>query len=149
MQQPKRLVLGSLFATALISTACGPLNAGFEGATLDGSRDQLSEVEDPPDPMIDTEFPSAMLTAPAEGSTLSATVVLTAIATDNFGVVGVQFLIDKQAVGVEDTTAPYATPLNTEAYDNGEHVLNVQARDAAGHTTMTADVVITISNGGP
>ena len=52
----------------------------------------------------DTTAPTVSLTAPANGATVSGTVTLTATATDNVGVAGVQFLLDGATLGAEDTS---------------------------------------------
>ena len=46
------------------------------------------------------------LTAPANGATVSGTVTVTRNASDNVGVVGVQFKLDGANLGSEDTTRP-------------------------------------------
>jgi hypothetical protein len=56
----------------------------------------------------DTTSPAVSLTAPAGGATVSGTIAVTATASDNVGVAGVQFLLDGVNLGVEDTTSPYA-----------------------------------------
>ena len=72
---------------------------------------------------------------------------LTANATDNVGVSGVQFLVDNAAQGAEDTTSPYSTSWNTTTAANGTHTLTVRARDAAGNITTSAPVSVTVANG--
>ncbi|HYL22982.1 MAG TPA: Ig-like domain-containing protein, partial [Burkholderiales bacterium] len=61
----------------------------------------------------DTTPPSVSITSPADGSTVSGTVTLAANATDNVGVVGVQFQIDGNNFGPEATAAPYSAQWNT------------------------------------
>ena len=52
----------------------------------------------------ETTAPTVSLTAPASG-TVSGTVTLSATASDNVGVAGVQFLLDGTTpLGTEDTT---------------------------------------------
>ena len=48
------------------------------------------------------------LTAPASDATVSGTVTLSAAASDNVGVAGVQFKLDGVNLGAEDTTSPYS-----------------------------------------
>ena len=55
----------------------------------------------------DTTPPTVAITAPPTG-TVSGTVTLTANATDNVGVAGVQFLVDNNPLAAEDTTSPYS-----------------------------------------
>src|SRR5439155_2867116 len=47
----------------------------------------------------DTTPPTVSLTAPATGATVAGTVAVTATATDNVGVVGVQFQLDGVKIG--------------------------------------------------
>ncbi|MEK7784693.1 MAG: Ig-like domain-containing protein [Chloroflexota bacterium] len=98
-------------------------------------------------PPVDTQAPSIQLTAPAAGATVSgSTVSITATASDNVGVAGVQFKIGTQNIGAEDTSAPYAATLNSTLFANGAHTLTAVARDAAGNSTTSAARSITISN---
>jgi hypothetical protein len=85
----------------------------------------------------DTERPIATMTDPPDQSTsLTGTLALRATATDNVGVVGVQFQVDGEDLGAEDTTPPYeATLPSTSAYTTGIHVLRARARDAAGNVS--------------
>ena len=43
------------------------------------------------------------VTSPADGATVSGTITVTANASDNVGVAGVQFLLDGANLGAEDT----------------------------------------------
>jgi hypothetical protein len=94
----------------------------------------------------DTTPPTVSMTAPAGGATVSGTVTLSATASDNIGVVGVQFRLDGVDVGAEDTNAPYNRNWDTTTVANGSHTLTAVARDAAGNTTISAAVVVTVSN---
>jgi len=96
----------------------------------------------------DSTAPSVNLTAPTSGSTVSGSVNVTANATDNVGVVGVQFFLDGTALGAEDTSSPYAVSWNTTTATNGSHTLTARARDAAGNTTTSSAVTVTVSNAG-
>ena len=89
---------------------------------------------------VDNGAPTVAVSAPAGGSTVSATVGVTADATDNVGVAGVQFRLDGVNLGAEDTTAPYSVSWNTTTASNGAHALTAIARDAVGNsTTASAD----------
>ena len=101
----------------------------------------------PPPPPPDTTPPSARITAPVAGSTVSATVNVTADATDNVGVASVQFKVGTTNIGSADTTAPYSVPWNTTAVTNGNYSLTAVARDAAGNTVTSSPVQVTVSNG--
>ena len=77
---------------------------------------------------------------------MGGSVTVTASAADDVGVAGVQFLLDGAALGAEDTTAPYSVAWNTAGLSNGEHVLTAVARDAAGRSTMSTNVNVTVAN---
>ena len=81
----------------------------------------------------DTQAPAINITAPAAGN-VSGTINVTANASDNVGVVGVQFLLDGVNLGAEDITSPYSVSWNTLTVTNGNHNLTARARDAAGNT---------------
>src|SRR5204862_248126 len=94
----------------------------------------------------DTTAPTVSVTAPVGGATVSGTTTISATASDNVGVVGVQFRLDGANVGAEDTTAPYSIAWNTTTASNASHTLTAIARDAAGNTTTAAAVTVTVFN---
>ena len=96
-------------------------------------------------PATDTTPPTVQVTAPADQSTVSGTIGVTANAADDTGVVGVQFAVDGVALGAEDASAPYATSWATTAVQDGSHVVSARARDAAGNTA-SASVTVTVGN---
>ncbi len=97
----------------------------------------------------ETTPPTVDLTAPAGGATVSGTVTVTATASDDVGVAGVQFLLDGNALGAEDTTEPYSFSWATTGASNGTYQLSARARDAAGNATTSATVSVTVSNTAP
>src|SRR3954469_15069286 len=95
----------------------------------------------------DTQAPSVSLTAPLSGATVSGAVTVSANASDNVGVVGVQFLLDGAALGAEDTSAsPYSATWNTTTAASGAHTLTAVARDAAGNVATSVGVGVTVAN---
>ena len=97
----------------------------------------------------DTTFPTVTLTAPDGGATVSGTINVTANAFDNVGVAGVQFQLNGANLGAEDTTAPFQVSWNTTTASNGPSTLTVVARDAAGNTTTSSGVIVTVDNAAP
>ncbi|MDX6476257.1 MAG: hypothetical protein QOH95_1768, partial [Gaiellaceae bacterium] len=95
--------------------------------------------------IADSTAPTVSITAPAAG-TVSATVAVNASASDNVGVTGVSFRLDGLAIAGDDTTAPYSVNWDTTTATNGSHTLTAVARDAAGNTTTSAPVAVTVSN---
>ena len=84
-------------------------------------------------PTADTTNPTASVTAPAGAAVVSGSVQVTANAADNVGVAGVQFRLDGNDLGAEDTAAPYTVAWDTRTAANGSHPLSAVARDAAGN----------------
>ena len=75
-------------------------------------------------------------------------VTLTASASDNVGVAGVQFLLDGANLGAE-VTGPgptYTYSWNTATAANGPHTVSARARDAASNTATATNVNITVAN---
>jgi Big-like domain-containing protein/fibronectin type III domain protein len=93
----------------------------------------------------DTVAPSVSMTAPADASTVSGTVSVSATASDNVGVAGVTFQIDGSAQGPAQTTAPYAFSWDSTTVSSGTHTIAAVAADSAGNTT-TATVSVNVSN---
>jgi hypothetical protein len=94
----------------------------------------------------DTTAPTVSLTAPTNGATVLGTVTVSANASDNVGVVGVQFRLDGVNLGAEDTSSPYSIAWDTTAVANGSHSLTAVARDAAGNTRTSDAVTVTVDN---
>jgi hypothetical protein len=96
----------------------------------------------------DTTAPSVSITAPSAGATVSGNVTVSATASDNVAVAGVQFLLDGALLGAEDTASPYSISWDSRAATNGPHTLTARARDAAGNMTTSSGVGVTTSNTG-
>ena len=93
--------------------------------------------------------PTVSITSPSGGATVSGTTTVTATASDDVQVAGVQFRVDGANLGAEDTTAPYSASWGTTGFPNGSHTLTAVARDSAGQTTTSASVTVTVSNSAP
>jgi len=100
-----------------------------------------------PAPGADTQAPVAALTAPAAfASGLTGTLALTATATDNVGIAGVEFQVDGVKQGATLTTAPYTASVDSTQFASGQHIVRVRATDAAGNVSPWASS--TVSFGG-
>src|SRR5437763_5348906 len=88
------------------------------------------------------------VTAPASGSTVSGTVPVTASVTSvgALTVAGVQFKLDGNNLGAEDTTAPYSVSWNTTTASNASHTLTAVARDSLGMLWTSDPVTVTVLN---
>jgi hypothetical protein len=131
------------------TTVCGTVTVwDFNGATAhDDACIAIPGAPPPPPPPTDTTPPTVGVTAPAAGAVVLDPVDLVADATDDVGVAGVQFRIDGNAVGPEDTTAPYSVRWDIATSTAGGHSVTAVARDAAGNTTTSAPVDVTVSDG--
>jgi beta-lactam-binding protein with PASTA domain len=97
-------------------------------------------------PSPDVKPPAVSLTSPAAGATVAGTISISATASDNVGVAGVQFRLDGADLGVEITAAPYSMRWDTTSATDGDHVLTAIARDEAGNTTTAASRSVTVGN---
>lgn len=124
----------------LVDASINALGAAVQNAVIGGAAGGSS-------PPTDTTPPTITLTGPANGATVSGTVTVSATASDNVGVTGVQFKVGSTNIGAEDVTGPYAVAWNTTTLPNGVHTLTALAKDAAGNT-KTAQISVTVSNTG-
>jgi hypothetical protein len=95
--------------------------------------------------VVDRTPPNVAITSTQNGAALMGTAPLSAWASDNLGLAGVQFRVDGTPIGPESTTDPYRVSFSTFAFPNGTHTLTAVARDRAGNTA-SADVVVNIHN---
>jgi hypothetical protein len=100
-------------------------------------------------PPVDTTSPIVSITAPITDAIVSGTIDVTATASDDVGVVGVQFLLDGNPLGAQDTTPPYSISWNTSSTNDGDHVLTARARDAANNVASSAQVKVTVDKSPP
>lgn len=97
----------------------------------------------------DSTPPLVAIVAPTQGVTLSGTVSISASASDNIGVAGVQFRVDQLNLGPEVTAAPYGANWNTTSVANGQHSITAVARDTAGNLTTSSTVTVNVLNADP
>ncbi|MBI3337452.1 MAG: PQQ-dependent sugar dehydrogenase [Candidatus Staskawiczbacteria bacterium] len=90
--------------------------------------------------------PTISITYPTNGLQVSDIITATADAFDDVGVVGVQFFVDGNPIGLEDTDLPYGVDWDTRTVLNGSHTLTARARDMAGNTTISSNIAVNISN---
>jgi hypothetical protein len=102
----------------------------------------FKELASPPD----TTPPTVALTTPSNDAAVSGTIAVSAGASDNVAVAGVQFKLDGAALGSEVTSAPYSVSWDTTVSSNGSHTLSAIARDTAGNTATSAAISVTVNN---
>jgi parallel beta-helix repeat protein len=96
--------------------------------------------------IVDNTPPTVALTAPSDNATVTGTIPVSADASDNAGVIGVQFKVDGINLGTEVAMAPYSMSWDTSTVANGVHSLTALARDAAGNTTTSVAIGVVAAN---
>ncbi|HYI00426.1 Ig-like domain-containing protein, partial [Hyalangium sp.] len=101
----------------------------------------------PVDVIVDNDIdrPQVAFLSPAEGTTVSETIVLEASASDDRGVVRVDFLRGESFIG-SATTPPYTQSWSTRSVTNGSHALFVRAYDEAGNSTTSGPLTLLVDN---
>ncbi len=97
----------------------------------------------------DVTPPTVAITSPLPGATVAGVISVTADASDDKAVAGVQFQVGGVNAGVEDVAAPYAVSLDTYTLPNGLITLTALARDGAGNTALSVPVQVTVNNPPP
>jgi hypothetical protein len=88
--------------------------------------------------------PAVTIDSPADGSTVSGTVNVTATASDDNGVSSVEFYVD-DALRSTDAVAPYAYSWDTTLETNAAHAVKAIAYDTLGQTATDINNV-TVNN---
>src|SRR5262249_26764774 len=143
------VLAGSGSATGTITTSTGALRFGGNsiwGEFFSGLIDEIrvynrvlslpeiqSDMSTPIGGALDAPAPTGSVSSPAPGATVSGTVNVTASASDDVAVGGVQFLLDGQPLGTEDRVAPYSASWDSLKVVNGSHTLSARIRDLAGN----------------
>ncbi|UCC68083.1 MAG: S8 family serine peptidase, partial [Armatimonadota bacterium] len=99
-------------------------------------------------PADDIVGPTVSVSSPAWGEVVCDTVLVSASAIDNVGVIEVQLYLDDRLLGW-DTVAPYSWSWDTEGDRDGEHTLIAVACDAAGNSGESSPITVVVDNGPP
>ena len=133
---------GTGIGTANYSVAANTATSSRTGTlTIAGQPFTVSQTAATPD-----NPPTASLTSPANGATISGMTTIAGTATDDVGVTRVEFWCDGSVLLGSATTAPYSITYNTATIANGSHVFTCKSYDASGHSTTSAANTATVSN---
>ncbi len=106
-----------------------------------------------PSPPSDTTAPTANITTPLNGNTISGTVNVTATAGDNGVLADVKLYLDGNTFLGNLYNATSRTfnsvPWDTTKVGNGTHTLVAKAYDAAGNEGISATISVTVQNIAP
>ncbi|GAA4138244.1 galactose oxidase-like domain-containing protein [Leifsonia shinshuensis] len=129
-----------------VTTAAAPTSVTINDTAPTNDRWNLAAIEVLPANTQDTTPPTVSMSGPADGSTVTGTVAVSATATDNVGVASVQFLLDGAPVGAVVTSSPYTIQWDSTSVANGTHTLSATARDGADNQATAPPVTVTVSN---
>jgi Zn-dependent metalloprotease/subtilisin-like proprotein convertase family protein len=91
--------------------------------------------------------PTASITAPANGATLTGNVTVTANAADSDGSVARVHFTLPDGTGVDDTSAPYSTAWNSATVADGAgYQIKAQSYDNLGAASAVASVTVSVQN---
>ena len=93
----------------------------------------------------DTQAPSATVTAPLTGDTVSGLVAVNMAANDNVGVVRADLKVNGTVVAT-DMSAPFGFSWDSAGVANGMSTLTVVAYDAAGNAGVSQSVAVNVAN---
>ena len=96
-------------------------------------------------PEPDTVAPTATITSPTDGSTVTGSITVSVTATDNVGVSEVELYID-DVLFATDNTEPYDFLWDTTNYSDGAHELLAIAYDASSNAGQSDPVTVYVSN---
>jgi subtilisin family serine protease len=96
-------------------------------------------------PQTDTTAPTASITSPAGGATVSGALQVSVSAADNAGVARVELYVNGRLLGT-DTSSPFSFYWDTTLLSDGPCDLYAIAYDAAGNVGQSSHLSATVSN---
>jgi len=94
----------------------------------------------------DTTAPTTSVTAPANGSTVSGNVTISATASDNVGVTKMEVYVDGALKSSNTGASSIAYTWASTGVANGSHTITSKAYDAASNVGTSSTVTVTVSN---
>lgn len=137
---------GKVFITFTDAGTTWKAQRNIDYGSSSGSQMFLFDFSAPPPDAI---APAVSVTSPSASAAIFGTVTLVASASDNVGVVGVQFALDGQNVGGQITSAPYTMAWDSTTVADGNHSITAAAWDLAGNTATSSPVTVAVDNSAP
>ncbi len=94
---------------------------------------------------IVSSSPTASITTPSNGTTVSGTVPINISASDSVSITNVNLLVDNTVVK-SITQSPWNCNWNSASVANGTHTLEAKVYDAAGNVGVSKNISITVHN---
>ena len=110
----------------------------------DMQRSGRLSVSDP----VDTIQPTTSVTSPLDASTVSGTLDVVILASDNFGVSRVDMYRNNVLVGTK-ISAPFTFSWDTTHEENGQYSLQSKAYDASGNVGTSSLITVYVENSDP
>jgi chitodextrinase len=95
----------------------------------------------------DTTPPTAAVSSPANGATVSGTITLQSSSTDNVSIYALGYYLDGKFVGYS-YSSPWSLSLDTTKYPDGKHWLLANAVDPTGNAGSSGPITVVFSNYG-
>jgi hypothetical protein len=99
------------------------------------------EAEEP-----DTTPPTVTITSPQDGSTVSDSITITCMSSDNEGVDKVELWVNGVSTDLTDDSEPYSFDWNTTTLEDGNYTIIIRSYDTSDNTTDSEPVVLTVHN---
>lgn len=137
----------SLVAQLLKSTAVDLGTTGYDTTYGSGRVNAFAAVTTAASyiPPPDITPPSVSIASPLTGASVTGTVVINVLATDDVGVATVDVFIDG-VLFASDASLPYSFAWDSTTASNGAHTMRAVATDAASNSATTVLMNVTVSN---
>lgn len=114
-------------------------------ATYEVDYVKVSKLNSSPAPAPDKAAPKISITSPANNSSVSGKIQLSANASDNVGIRKVHYFVDGKWIGAS-TTSPYAVEFDTKTISDGNHTITTEVYDISRNLGTSTPVTITVRN---
>jgi hypothetical protein len=136
--------VGNLLETSADDLGAEGYDSSFGFGRVNAYEALLAATNTPPPP-LDTTPPSVAISSPSDGETVSGTINVNVSASDDVGVTDVELYLDGEFLAT-DTAEPFAFAWDTTQWTDGVHTLEAIAYDAAGNSTTSDAVIVTVDN---
>jgi alpha-glucosidase (family GH31 glycosyl hydrolase) len=127
----------------------GQLKIDFNGITTSSetnARVSGIRVRKIADPVYESEPPTINLLTPTDGATVSGTIPVSGLASDNVAVAKVEVSIDGGAWTLASGTTNWTYSLNTQGLLNGLHTISARATDGSSNVSPIPSVTVRVIN---
>ena len=92
----------------------------------------------------DTTPPTVNITSPQTGSTVSDSITITCMSSDNEGVEKVELWVNGVSTDISDNTEPYSFDWNITTVEDGSFTIIVRSYDLSGNTTDSEPITLVV-----